>query len=55
METNPINVRVETFSSDVSVAKDTVGKINIYINNSGNLEIQNRLGSEINIMIERHQ
>jgi hypothetical protein len=54
-EANPIVVRVETFSTDVSVNKDTVNKINFYINNDGNLEIQNRLGSEANIMIERHQ
>lgn len=54
-EANPINVRVETFSTDISSTASTNNKLNIYINGSGNLEFQNLLGSSINIILERHQ
>jgi hypothetical protein len=54
-ETDPINVRVETFSTDISSTASTNNKLNIYINGSGNLEFQNLLGSSISIMLERHQ
>jgi len=54
-ETNPINVSVETFSTDISSTASTNNKLNIYINGSGNLEFQNLLGSSISIMLERHQ
>lgn len=54
-ETDPINVRVETFSTDISSTASTSSKLNIYINGSGNLEFQNLLGSSISLMLERHQ
>ena len=54
-ETDPINVRVETFSTDISSTVSTSSKLNIYINGSGNLEFQNLLGSSITLMLERHQ
>ena len=54
-ETDPINVRVETFSTDISSTASTSSKLNIYINGSGNLEFQNLLGSSITLMLERHQ
>lgn len=54
-ESDPINVRVETFSTDISSTASTSSKLNIYINGSGNLEFQNLLGSSISLMLERHQ
>lgn len=54
-ESNPINVRVETFSTDISSTQNTASKLNIYLNGSGNLEFQNLLGSSITLMLERHQ
>jgi hypothetical protein len=54
-ETNPINVRVETFSTTVTSTISSVGKLNIYINNQGKLEFQNLLGTSITLMLERHQ
>lgn len=53
-ETNPINVRVETASSSITLVSLTAGKINIYINNDGKLEFENRLGQIITLIIERH-
>lgn len=54
-ESNPVNVRVETFSTDINSTQGTNNKLNIYLNGSGNLEFQNLLGSSITIMLERHQ
>ena len=54
-ETNPINVRVESSSTDITATASTSNKLNIYINGSGNLEFQNLLGYSINLMLERHQ
>jgi hypothetical protein len=54
-ETNPINVRVETFSTSVTSTVSSAGKLNIYINNDGNLQFQNLLGISITLMLERHQ
>jgi len=54
-ETNPVNVRVETFSTSVTSIVSSAGKLNIYINNNGNLQFQNLLGTPIELMLERHQ
>lgn len=54
-ETNPINVRVETFSTSVTSTISSAGKLNIYINNDGHLQFQNLLGISITLMLERHQ
>lgn len=54
-ETNPINVRLETLSASVSPNAFTNGKLNIYINDDGNLEFKNLTGSSFILIIERHQ
>lgn len=54
-ETNPINVRVETFSTSVTSSVSSAGKLNVYINNDGHLQFQNLLGISITLMLERHQ
>lgn len=54
-ETNPINVRLETYSSSVVPNMSTKNKLNVYINNDGYLEFKNLLNTSIVLVIERHQ
>lgn len=52
--TPEITIRIETFSLDISSTQGTASKLNIYIT-SNNLIFENRLGSDITLVLERHQ